>query len=334
MGHEEDRARERVEGGFERLAALQVEVVRGLVEKEHVRAGGDDERQCEPAPLASRERGHGPLVHLPAGEQEASEQVLRLRALEAGLVLDESEHVPALVELDLVLREVRGLDAVAQLELPLDRLAAAEKRLQERRLSRAVRADERHVLPALDGERDVREKRLVAGRELDALGLDHDPAAALRLQELEAEALGAAREQVDLPAQLGALLLEAADMRQLRLRALGELLLVAEALDEALEAGDVDVDALRLRGGGGEAGCLLAAPVVPRAGEVGRASGLELEHGGRDGVEEPAVVRDEDDGRVDRLQLALEPLETRDVEVVRGLVEEQEVGIAAEGARE
>ena len=43
---------------------------------------------------------------------------------------------------------------------------------------------------------------------------------------------------------------------------------------------------------------------------------------------------DEDDGRVDRRQLALEPLEALDVEVVRRLVEQQQVGVAGERAAE
>ena len=45
-------------------------------------------------------------------------------------------------------------------------------------------------------------------------------------------------------------------------------------------------------------------------------------------------MRDEDDRGVDRRQLALEPLEALDVEVVRRLVEEQQVGIAGERAGE
>ena len=45
-------------------------------------------------------------------------------------------------------------------------------------------------------------------------------------------------------------------------------------------------------------------------------------------------MRDEDHRGVERLQLALEPLEARDVEVVRRLVEQQQVGVAAERARE
>ena len=130
-------------------------------------------------------------MHVPAREEEPSEQVLRLRPLETGLVLRQREHGPALVELDLVLREVRGLDAVAEPELSVLRLAAPEERLEQRRLAGAVRADERDVLAALDREVHAREQLLVAGRELDAFGLDDRPAASLRLQELEAEALRA-----------------------------------------------------------------------------------------------------------------------------------------------
>ncbi len=53
---EQHRAREGLECGLERLAALEVEVVRRLVEHEEVRAGGDDEREREPPPLAAREQ--------------------------------------------------------------------------------------------------------------------------------------------------------------------------------------------------------------------------------------------------------------------------------------
>ena len=80
MRHEEDGPGEGLEGGLERLAALEVEVVRRLVQHEQVRSGGDDERQRESAALAAREHRDGLLVGLPAGEEEASEEVLRLGA--------------------------------------------------------------------------------------------------------------------------------------------------------------------------------------------------------------------------------------------------------------
>ena len=144
----------------------------------------------------------------------------------------------------------------------------------------------------------------------------------------------APREQRRVGRGGGSLLLEPSDLRQLRLRLLRLRLLGAEALDEALEPGDVDGDALgrplRVRG----ALRLLAPPGVPRAGEERRAAGLELERRGRHRLEEPAVVRDEDDGGVERGELRLEPFEARDVEVVRRLVEQQQVGVAAERARE
>src|SRR5439155_1067832 len=54
----------------------------------------------------------------------------------------------------------------------------------------------------------------------------------------------------------------------------------------------------------------------------------------RDRLEEPAVVRDDHDPSVQRLELAREPLEALDVEVVRGLVEQEQIGIAAERPRE
>src|SRR5439155_27103155 len=50
---EQHRTRERLQRRLERLAALEVEVVRRLVEDEEVRAGGDDDRECEPPALTA-----------------------------------------------------------------------------------------------------------------------------------------------------------------------------------------------------------------------------------------------------------------------------------------
>ena len=71
---EQDGAGERLQRGLERLAALEVEMVRRLVEHEEVRARCDRDRQREPPPLASRQHRHRLLVRVPAGEEEAAEQ--------------------------------------------------------------------------------------------------------------------------------------------------------------------------------------------------------------------------------------------------------------------
>ena len=175
---------------------------------------------------------------------------------------------------------------------------------------------------------------LFADGHVQSVGLDDDATAACGLEELEAEAARAPREQRDLAGGGCALLLEAADLGQLRLRLLGLVLLVTEPLDEALEPHDVGLGARDLLLRMHHPRRLLAPPGVPRAGEERPAAGLDLERRRRHGLEEPAVVRDEDHGRVERGELPLEPFEIRDVEMVRRLVEEKQVGVAAERAGE
>ena len=114
VGDEEDRPRERLERGLERLARLDVEMVRRLVEDEEVDAGRDQQRECEPPPLSTGERGHGPLVRLPAGEEEPPEQRLRARARQPRRGGRRIEHRSARRQLDRVLGEVAGHDSVAE----------------------------------------------------------------------------------------------------------------------------------------------------------------------------------------------------------------------------
>ena len=273
-------------------------MVRRLVEDEEVRARRDHEREREPAPLATREGHDRLLVRLPAREEEAPEERLRLRPRQPGRSLRAVEHAAALVQLDLVLREVRGLDAVAEPHRAGDGLAATEDRLQKRGLPRAVRPDEADVLAALDRERRAREQVLLARRYGEVLRLEDGAAAAARLEEVEAERLAPPGEQLELTRRVRALLLQPRDVGQLRLGLLRLALLVPEPLDEALEPRDVGADALGRLRRRCSARRLLEAPDVPGAREEERAAGLELEDSRRDRLEEPAVVGDEDDGGV------------------------------------
>ena len=178
------------------------------------------------------------------------------------------------------------------------------------------------MLAALERERRVAQQLALADPQRDVVRFHNGTAAARRIDEAESEPLRAAREQVVLGPDARTLLLQARDLRQLRLCLLGFRLLVPEARNEPLETVDVDRDAVGgLRGMGGALG-LLPSPRVPRAGEIGRLSGLELERRVRDRLQKPPVVRDEDHAGVERRELSLEPLDARHVEVVRGLVEE------------
>ena len=165
MGDEEHRAGERLQRFFERFATLDVEVIRRLVENEEVRAGGDEQRERQAPPFASRERAHRTGMRLPAGEEEAPEQRLRLRTWEPGLRRRVIEHRAVCRQLLRVLGEVAGDDAVSEPGAALVEVAPAEDRFEQRRLPTAVRADERDLLPALEHERRVLEQPLVAGGE-------------------------------------------------------------------------------------------------------------------------------------------------------------------------
>jgi hypothetical protein len=214
------------------------------------------------------------------------------------------------------------------------RLALLEHRFEQRGLAGTVRPDECDVLAPLDRKRHAVEQHALPDADGEVVRLHHGAAAARRLQELEAELLAPPREQVDLVGRLRALLLVALDLPHLDLGLARHLLGGrTEPRDEALEPFDVGADPVGRLRRGVQSRRLLDPPFVPRAGEVRRAARFELEHRVRHGLEEPAVVRDDQDPGVEPLQLALEPFEALDVQMVRRLVEEQQVGVAAECAR-
>ena len=105
---------------LERLTALEVEMVGGLVEQQHVGARAHEHRQRQPAALAPGEPGDG-LLRLLAGEQKAAQQRARLARGQAGRVLRHLEHARGgrggRGELVGVLGEVADLDVVAPAEL-------------------------------------------------------------------------------------------------------------------------------------------------------------------------------------------------------------------------
>ena len=214
-------------------------MVRRLVEHEEVRA-------ARRPSTASASRRRSPPESTATGFSCASQPEKRKRPsrfcasgrARPVIDCDALEDGAARVELHLLLREVADLDAVADAGRRPRRCTSC---LEQRRLAGAVRPDERDVLAALERERSRLEQQSVARRrDTSSPSASTTVAAAARgLEELEAEAARPAREQRDLAGGRGALLLEPADLRQLRLRLLRLVLLVAEPLDEALEPHDV-----------------------------------------------------------------------------------------------
>ncbi len=107
-----------------------------------------------------------------------------------------------------------------------------------------------------------------------------------------------------------------------------------EAGDEVVQLGDLLLALLVLALDAGADAGLLEDHVVVAA--VVSDDGLVVDVGdvGADVVEEVPVVRDGDDGAVVAVEEVLEPVDGLEVEVVRGLVEEERLGVAEERLRE
>ncbi len=219
--------------------------------------------------------------------------------------------------------------------LPFAASRPAEQRLEQRRLAGAVRPDERDVLAALERERRAVQQLPLADAQVEALDLEHRAPAARRLQELEPERARAPREQRDLVGRLLPLALEPLDLRQLRLRLLRLVLLRAEPLDEALEPLDVAGDALR-------SPSAHAARAPPsRAATRATARGRTSPRPATTSIVAVVTASRNQRSCATRITAASSDCSSRsshsrrlDVEVVRRLVEQQQVGVAAERARE
>ncbi len=331
--HEQQRAGERLQRVLQRLAALEVQVVGRLVEDQHVGAAADEDREPEALALAAAEPVER-LLDLVAGEEEAAEQRARLvrcqpRALARGL---DHRARPAELELLAVLGEVADHHVVPGLQPALGERRLARERADQGGLAGAVGSDERDVLAALEPQLGLVQQRPrrrgIADLEAAVLELEDHAARALGLLELEAQVARVARVARDPPG------LELAQLLDAVLRLVGLRRLRREALDEPLHARDLRLLAGDRLAERQLARRLLPAPCVPRSLEEARATGLDLEHAGSDGLEEPAVVRDQDDRRVEADERLLEPFERLDVEVVGRLVEQQQRRARRQHARQ
>ena len=154
------------------------------------------------------------------------------------------------------------------------------------------------------------------------LCLDDNLAAVGRRRELEVDAL--CGDLVDLD------FFHALEHLHTALHLLGFGGLVAEAFDEGLDLRHLALLGRQLRHLAGATLLHLDDILAIRAFVVVDAAGGNLDGALGDIIQEGAVVRDEDHGAGIGGEVVLEPLYRDDVEVVGGLVEEEEVGVAQE----
>ena len=322
VGDDDDCALEAAQGFLEDVLGAHIEVVGRLVEQEDVVGFEQEAHHSEARAFAAGEDAHL-LVHVVAGEEERPEDVPKLFADFAYChAVDGVEDGEFRVEqVCLVLGEVADVDVVPDAHFAGEG-DFAHNHLDQRGFAFAVFADEGDFLAA-------------AHLEVDAL---EDDVAAICLAEVapgDGDVPGAdGGLEADGDACLVLLLdLDAFELFELfdtglHLDGLGRL--VAEAFDEVF--GVLDLLLLVLVGAHLLLYALLAELLEAGVGDFVVVDFAERDFDGARGdiVEEGAVVGHEDDCPGVCLEEGFEPGDGFDVEVVRRLVEEEDIGTREE----
>ncbi|EOD69495.1 30S ribosomal protein S5 [Amycolatopsis vancoresmycina DSM 44592] len=317
VGHHHHRARPAVEEVLQLLERVDVQVVRRLVEQQHVRLGHQQPAQLQAPPLAAREvADRSPLAGL--REAELLAQLRRRHLLLAehhapGHLLDRLQHAQVAGQVVELLAQVRERDRLALDPAARRALDVTAEQLEQRRLARAVDADQPDPVARADPPGDVVEQRPLAHLVRRVFQLQHglpEPPLGERLQ------LDGVPRRRDVGDQRFGRFDSVARLRRARLR--------SAAQPRQLLAGEVLPLLLGRRG--------QPRPLGAREDPVGvttfvllDAAVRDLPRQGRDGVEEPPVVRDDHDGDLPGQQVVGEPADTLDVQVVGRLVEHDQV---------
>src|SRR4051794_39606305 len=304
---------------LEAAERLHVEVVRRLVEEQQVAALLQRQRQVQPVPLAAREHARR-LLLVRSLEAERRDVGARrdLRVADLDVVQPVGDDLPErLLRVDARtgLVDVRDLHGLADLQVAAVERLEADDGLEQRGLADAVRPDDADDAIARQGEGEPLDQRAAVEALLQALRLDHLAAEArprgdLDLLEVQLPRALRLRDHLLVPGEAGL---------RLRLPALGvrphPVELVREPLRELLVLLALHLQALALLLEVG--GVVALVRVEPTA--------VHLRDPLRDVVEEVPIVGDGEHGAVVLRQVLLEPEHALGVEVVGGLVEQQQV---------
>ncbi|MDT4830455.1 hypothetical protein FQZ97_639200 [compost metagenome] len=318
VGHHQHGAGEILQGHGQGQAHFQVEVVGGFVQQQQVGLLPGDQRQGQARLLAPGEIGHL-LVAAIATEVEATEEVAQgLFAFRRSDALQVQQWAGLGIEgIQLMLGEVADGQVLAARQAPTERRQVAGKGLDQRRLARAVGAEQADARTRSQLQLDLLEHRLLAVAEAAFGEVQQRAGYLVGLAEAEVEGrVHMGRRQFFEALQgldpalclagLGGLRLEAGDVL-LHVRTLGLLLLVSLLL-------------LRQAFGAGALEGRVAAPVERQL------LLLQVSDVVHHRVEEVAVVGDQQQGARIALEPLFEPEDGVEVEVVGGLVEQQQLG--------
>ena len=331
MRHDEQGALVVEQLFLEQLQRLHVQVVRGFVHHEQIRRFQEKPRQQQARLLTARERLHGRARALGREEEvcKIGKHVLGHAAHgdRVAVARDDLLHGRLRVELGVQLVEERHLHARADRHRAGRGRESPRKQFQKRGLSRAVLAHHTDALALQDVRREILHDgalRIVC--EAEVLDLDHAVAGRRRRIHPQRGRAGRHAPVRKFEAQLAQRLHAPLVARTAGFHALANpRLLLRELLRLLRPKGRL----VRLQVGLPlEEGAIVAVP-------AGEHTPVEVVDVGRNRFQERAVVRNEEEGRFGlAADERLQPLDRRDVKVVRGLVKKDEVRLVGQHARE
>ena len=315
---------------LQQLQRLEIQIVGWLVEHEDVRRPREEARQQQAIAFTTRQRLDRRSRALVREEEVAQIRVHVARpAIGGDRIVSLAhclEHRLVGIELLALLIVVRDLDRRPAAHFAGVGRRFAKQHPQQRRLAGAVRADEADAIAAHDACGEGLNPELGAWKRFrDTIDFEHQFARRIRRLRLQAHAarllapLGAFRTHRHQRADTSLV------ARAPRLDALSQPgFLFGELLVEALLRRRLDGQRLvlpsQIRG------------VVARP--RGERSAIDLDDPCGEALQKRAVVRDEHHGAGVIGQERLEPGDGVDVEMVRRLVEQEEIGLAHQRARE
>ena len=320
MADGKDRAGEVLQRVLQHLAAVHVEVVGRLVQQKQVVLAKHQLGQRHAPPLAAGKAPDG-VKHIVPREEEQAQRAAHLALLHGGkAVPDLVQHGVGRVEVLLVLVIIPDINIDAVFDAaPVGRELMGQN-FEQRALAHAVGADERHAVARAQLEAHVFKHRLAVIGLAQALNLQRLLAAAAA--RLEAEAHMSLLDGLFQPLQLVQTLLAA-------FSGLDALFPVEAAV--TLNDGLFPLDFLLLQVVGLHAifkvRGALAHVLGVVAGEFDHAAAENFAHRGADVIQEIPVMADEQQRPLVFRQIALQPFDGLQIEVVGRLVHEDDVGL-------
>ena len=329
VAHHQQRAAVPHELLLQHLQGLDVQVVGGLVKDQQVGGLGQEPGQDDAVALAAGQGGHRTQGALGAEKEtlEIAHHVARPAVDEdvVAAVRHGVGHGLLRIQLPPQLIEVADLQVGALLHGAGVGGHLADQDAQQRALADAVVADEADAVPAHDAQRQVPDERLAAVAVGDVAQFHHLAAgltAVLHVDARLARGLQALRRLLP-HGNEGAHTALVAGAARLDALADPRFLLGQPLVEQGVAPGVL-----------GQGLFLEGEVVVVAAGPAREAGTVQLHDAGGQPPQEGAVVGDEQDAARVVVDPILEPLDGAQVEVVGGLVEEQQLGVAHDGAGE